>query len=217
MSVRYRDSWYPSLSPHGGWHFTDLTKTIPIRHINCLPLKQPLAPLWSKKAENPESGRSRFFFPSIVLDENYSYHINFFSLDVEGGELAVLKSIDFSDVRFDVMVVEDLYDNVTDIERLLQSKGYVYHKRVEWNKWFIHSDFKPTQMQQEMQHMRQTKAAESMQQIRRNIFSEEQMNQMQQEQIEEIQQIQSVSSMRDRDSGRSSSIRLESGGYRHGQ
>ena len=45
LSVLCRDSWYSSLSPHGGWHFTDLTKTIPIRHINCLPLKQLLAPL----------------------------------------------------------------------------------------------------------------------------------------------------------------------------
>ncbi len=44
-------------------------------------------------------------------------------MNVEGGKLAVLKSIDFSDVRFDVIVVEDLYDNVTGIERLLQSKG----------------------------------------------------------------------------------------------
>ena len=69
---------------------------------------------------------------------------------MEGGELAALKSIDFSDVRFDVIVVEDLDDNVTGIERLLQSKGYVYHKRVEWNKWFVRSEFKPTQMQQEM-------------------------------------------------------------------
>jgi hypothetical protein len=145
MDVRYRDSWYPSLSPHGGWHFTDLTKTIPIRHINCLPLQQLLAPFWSKTTEKPESGRSGFFFPSI--DRNYSHHINFFSLDVEGGELDVLKSIDFSDVRFDVIVVEDLYDNVTGIERLLQSKGYVYHKHVKWNKWFVRSDFNPTQMQ----------------------------------------------------------------------
>jgi hypothetical protein len=31
---------------------------------------------------------------------------------------------------------------VTGIERLLQSKGYVYHKRVKWNKWFVRSDFK---------------------------------------------------------------------------
>ena len=147
MDVRYRDGWYPSLSPHGGWHFTDPSKTIPIRQIDCLPLKQLIAPLWSNKTEKHESGRSRLFLPSIV---NHSHHINFFSLDVEGGELAVLKSIDFSDVRFDVIVVEDLFDNVSGIERLLQSKGYVYHKRVERNKWFVRSDFKPTQMQQEI-------------------------------------------------------------------
>jgi hypothetical protein len=157
MDVRYRDGWYPSLSPHGGgWHFTDLTKAIPIRQINCLPLKQLLAPLWSNTTEKHESGRPRFFLPSIV---NHSHHINFFSLDVEGGELAVLKSIDFSDVRFDVIVVEDLFDNVPGIERLLQSKGYVYHKRVEWNKWFVRSNFKPTQMQQERQRIRQKKGS----------------------------------------------------------
>ena len=80
-------------------------------------------------------------------------------MNVEGGKLAVLKSIDFSDVRFDVIVVEDVYGNVTGIERLLQSKGYVYHKRVEWNKWFVRSDFKPTQMQQERQRIRQKKGS----------------------------------------------------------
>ena len=43
---------------------------------------------------------------SSILGQLGARHINFFSLDVEGGELSVLQTLDFGRVRFDVIVVE---------------------------------------------------------------------------------------------------------------
>ena len=128
MDARYRDQWYPGLSKkENGWTFTDPKKSVPIRPITCVPLKQLLAEAAEKFSQGVR-------------------HIDFFSLDVEGAELDVLRSIDFSDVRFDVIVVEDLNGNVNGIEDLLQSNGYAYHGRVEWNKWFVRHGFNPTKM-----------------------------------------------------------------------
>lgn len=55
-------------------------------------------------------------------------HINFYVLDVEGGELAVLKSLDFSLLSFDVIVVEADGTNVTKdeaVRQLLTGAGYM--------------------------------------------------------------------------------------------
>ncbi len=41
-----------------------------------------------------------------VLNPLGIWHVNFFVLDVEGAELAVLKAIDFSRLSFDVLCVE---------------------------------------------------------------------------------------------------------------
>lgn len=67
-------------------------------------------------------------------------HIDFFSLDVEGAELQVLESIDFNCVTFDVITIEDLggdEEKVGKIKVLLESKGYIFHAKVERNNWFV--------------------------------------------------------------------------------
>jgi hypothetical protein len=43
---------------------------------------------------------------SSILGQLGARHINFCSLDVEGGELSVLQTLDFGRVTFDVIVVE---------------------------------------------------------------------------------------------------------------
>ena len=55
-------------------------------------------------------------------------HINFFSLDVEGAELTVLQTIDFTKVTIDAFVIEmDAHDERrnTQIRILLKRKGYI--------------------------------------------------------------------------------------------
>ncbi len=57
------------------------------------------------------------------------HHINFFSLDVEGGELLVLQSIDFSALSFDALCVEaDGSNQEKDqgVRDILAANGYKY-------------------------------------------------------------------------------------------
>lgn len=74
-------------------------------------------------------------------------HVDFFSLDVEGGELMVLESINFDCVSFDVLVVE--LDNTNPqkddaARKLLSTAGYKVHSREHNNDWFVREGFVPS-------------------------------------------------------------------------
>jgi hypothetical protein len=79
-------------------------------------------------------------------------HINFFVLDVEGGEISVLQSIDFAQITFDVICVETdpefrppgFRQEVTDF---LQSRGYKFEMNRGRNTWFSRVDFQPSSRQ----------------------------------------------------------------------
>lgn len=65
---------------------------------------------------------------TITFDElmsNYKNinHIDFMSLDIEGGELDVLRSIDFDKYSFGLITVE-YNENYNEILELMNSKGY---------------------------------------------------------------------------------------------
>ena len=71
---------------------------------------------------------------------------NFFSLDVEGAELAVLRTVDFGRVSFDVICVEaDGHDEAKDaaVVSLLEGEGYRLTRRADSggrgtsNHWFV--------------------------------------------------------------------------------
>lgn len=61
-------------------------------------------------------------------------HIDFMSLDVEGGELEVLKGIDFDKYTFGCIAIEHNYfkDAQKEVGGLLKSKGY---RILMWNGW----------------------------------------------------------------------------------
>jgi FkbM family methyltransferase len=83
---------------------------------------------------------------SSILGQLGARHINFFSLDVEGGELSVLQTLDFGRVTFDVIVVEaDSHDPVKNqnVVDLLTSHGYRPHGQVESNAWFVNRAYNP--------------------------------------------------------------------------
>jgi FkbM family methyltransferase len=65
----------------------------------------------------------------LLLDKYELTNIDFMSLDVEGGELPVLNSIDWNKTRISVICVENNY-NTKDIPRFLKSKGYKYVTRI---------------------------------------------------------------------------------------
>eukprot|EP01038_Epipyxis_sp_PR26KG_P013746 gene13746-18437_t len=86
---------------------------------------------------------------SALIHKSHVKHINFFILDVEGGELQVLKSIDWNKVRFDVLCVETTQllsnNNSAIISEYLEEKGY--HNRTGQqgrNTWYMHNDFVPS-------------------------------------------------------------------------
>lgn len=110
---------YEFMSPEfiAQWHPTVKIEDLPVVH--CAPL-------------------------SAVLAREGMHHINFFSLDVENAELQVLMTLDFSLVRFDVIVVEadgTSAEKDEAVKQLLMNHGYQYHGHIVRNDWFVHSSF----------------------------------------------------------------------------
>ena len=68
-----------------------------------------------------------------ILNENHISHINYLSIDVEGAEFEVIKSINFDKVFIDVIGFENNYNNVSvPIVEYLQNKGFVIiHKSLD--------------------------------------------------------------------------------------
>jgi FkbM family methyltransferase len=66
------------------------------------------------------------------------FHVNFFSLDVEGAELLVLKTIDFERITIDVITVE-INEHVNEIIALLKEKGFRVHKQLTLGVIFCNS------------------------------------------------------------------------------
>lgn len=61
-----------------------------------------------------------------IFDENNISHINYLSIDVEGAEFEVIKSINFDKVFIDVIGFENNYDdNSFPIIKYLESKNYI--------------------------------------------------------------------------------------------
>jgi hypothetical protein len=94
-----------------------------------------------------------------ILDHLALMHIQFFVLDTEGAELSILKTIDWSRVRFDVMVIEattlglrtaDYSDAVISYIRAASRGRYVaahggQHGYARGRDiWLRHRDFKPS-------------------------------------------------------------------------
>lgn len=77
-------------------------------------------------------------------------HVNYFILDVEGGELNVLKSINFHKIRFDVLSIEtDPLNRSPDYAKTISEYLYQYGYKnatgqMGRNTWFIHESFIPS-------------------------------------------------------------------------
>lgn len=60
-----------------------------------------------------------------IFRENNITRVHYLSIDVEGGEFSVIKSIDFDAVKIDVIGFEDAYADVgVPIVKFLEEKGY---------------------------------------------------------------------------------------------
>jgi FkbM family methyltransferase len=78
-----------------------------------------------------------------IFTENEVKHVNYLSVDVEGGELAVIQSIDFDKVFIDVIDFENNYpDSGNIIVEYLISKGYKLINFKSFDIFMIHKDSK---------------------------------------------------------------------------
>lgn len=74
-----------------------------------------------------------------LLDANL-HHVNFFSLDVEGAELPVLKTIDFDSTSIDVLSIE-INGKLEDLRGYLEPRGFLVHKITNLDVIFCHKRF----------------------------------------------------------------------------
>ena len=69
------------------------------------------------------------------LKEYNIHHIDLLSIDTEGGELEILKSINLRKILVDVIIVENNFQD-KEIENFLKSKKYVLVKTIDGNQIF---------------------------------------------------------------------------------
>jgi FkbM family methyltransferase len=78
-------------------------------------------------------------FNSLMSNYPNITHIDFLSMDVEGAEMRVLKSIDFNKYSFGLLCVENNEENIGDGEKIIkvmQENGYAVLFDYKWDIFF---------------------------------------------------------------------------------
>lgn len=81
----------------------------------------------------------------LLDDHNAPNHINYLSLDTEGGELDILKGFDFARRTIDLITVEHNFDaNREAMRTFLDSRGYdrVFLDFSRFDDWYVRRDLK---------------------------------------------------------------------------
>jgi hypothetical protein len=96
---------------------------------------------WTKREKKVVTLQPRTM--QSILDESNIHNIDLFSLDVEGHELNVLKSIDFSKNTINVILIEMLNNNseLEQIRNLLKEQNYRFYDVVGRNEVYILNTF----------------------------------------------------------------------------
>lgn len=79
-----------------------------------------------------------------IFDEYNITKVDFCSIDTEGSELDIIKSIDFEKTEIEVFIIENNYKE-NEIEKFLNEKGYSLFKKLEWDDVFVKNK-KPKKM-----------------------------------------------------------------------
>tara|TARA_B110000858_G_C17709823_1_gene429991 strand:+ start:43 stop:915 length:873 start_codon:yes stop_codon:yes gene_type:complete len=102
-----------------------------------------------KLLKNKENNKSKqeIDVKTITLEDlldkyNAPNTINYFSLDTEGSELQILKSVDFTKYKFQYINVEHNYiePRRSEIRKLLQKNGYLYMGQNQFDDNYIHEN-----------------------------------------------------------------------------
>ena len=74
---------------------------------------------------------------SLINDEIKDIeHIDILSIDVEGGELNVLKGLDINKYKPTIILVEDVFDDRELIDYIVDY-GYILDQSISYNKYFV--------------------------------------------------------------------------------
>lgn len=75
--------------------------------------------------------------PTITFDEiRAPERVNFLSVDVEGAELEIFRTIDFNRYSFDMIMFE--HNGVKNgVDELLQANGYHLHKSLDLDNIYV--------------------------------------------------------------------------------
>lgn len=71
-----------------------------------------------------------------LLEQYGLYHIDYLSLDIEGGELDVLKSIDYDRFKIYIIDVENNYNN-PEFKKFLATKGFTFIKEIAGDEFYV--------------------------------------------------------------------------------
>lgn len=74
-----------------------------------------------------------------ILEDAGIHHVNFLSLDTEGGEFEILQNFDFSKCQVDVITVEDNY-RIHPFISLLADKGFEFVTALNQDLIFVHNN-----------------------------------------------------------------------------
>jgi len=78
-----------------------------------------------------------------ILSENNLFYIDYLSIDIEGGELDVLQTLDFDKFRIRIMTVENNAREANPlIQQFLESKGFRFVMRLEQDELYENMFFK---------------------------------------------------------------------------
>lgn len=115
----FRKRWWPNLQ--NDWSNT--------KEMDCIPLQDIIQQHYSSSAES---------------SSNHHVHFDFLSLDVEGAEDQVLRSMDYTKVSFGVILLEaDKHNERKNlaVRVFLEANGYTYLFHEQRSYWFVHRNF----------------------------------------------------------------------------
>jgi FkbM family methyltransferase len=71
-----------------------------------------------------------------ILEKNNITEVDYCSIDTEGSEFNIIKSIDYDKSNIKIFSIENNYGD-TEIKDFLESKGYTLYKKIQWDDIFI--------------------------------------------------------------------------------
>jgi FkbM family methyltransferase len=77
----------------------------------------------------------------LKRDDPSRSHIDFWSLDVEGFELKVLRGVDFTEITVGSMLIEEMHLSTRELDFLMNKKGFIKYRQLAVDALYINPNF----------------------------------------------------------------------------